>query len=79
MTTIASALTLGPLWLALVASHSLGGGVPPWGAAAAGQSARAQQWWFLSKRGTKVLPLPCSAQPLVLTYYCGCVVRIELA
>jgi len=30
-------------------------------------------------RWTKVPPLPCSAQPLVLTYYSGQVVRIELA
>ena len=28
---------------------------------------------------SKVLPLPCSVQPLALTYYCGCDVRIKLA
>ena len=33
MTPIASALTLGPLWLAQVASQNPGGGVPPRGAA----------------------------------------------
>ena len=30
-------------------------------------------------RRTKILPLPCSAQSLVSTYYCGFVVRIGLA
>ena len=33
----------------------------------------------VQERWTKVLPLPCSAQSLVLIYYRGCVVRIELA
>ena len=34
---------------------------------------------FLSKSMDESPTLPCSAQPLVLTYYCGCVVRIDLA
>ena len=36
---------------------------------------------FLSKSMDQSPTLPCSAQSLVLTYcyYCGCVVRIELA
>ena len=34
---------------------------------------------FLSKSMDQSPTPPCSAQPLVLTYYCGCDVRIELA
>ena len=43
---------------------------------AEGQGTQSSQWdQFLSK----VLPLPCSAQSLVLTYYCGCIVRTQHA
>ena len=34
---------------------------------------------FLSKSMDQIPTLLCSAQPLVLTYCCGCAVRIELA
>ena len=33
----------------------------------------------VQERWTKVLPMLCSAKSLVLIYYCGCVVRKELA
>ena len=76
MTTIASALTLGPLWLALVASHSLGGGVPPRGLLQQAKVPTPSSGGFCPREGPKSYPCRVPRNP---SYYCDCDVRIELA
>ena len=78
MTAIASALTLGPLWLAHVASHRRGGGVPPRGAAEQAKVPAPSNGGFCLREGLKSYPAVFCAI-LGINYYCGCDVRIELA
>ena len=56
MTPIASALTLGPLWLAQLASQNPGGGVPLWGAAEQAKVPAPSSGGFGLREGPKSYP-----------------------